>query len=165
MNTAIKVTKEVLVEEESLARDKSIGLLLKRARLARKKTLENVCKVLYIKEVYLRAIEEDRVQDLPKQNAYTIGFVRSYADFLGLDPVAITASFKAQHALSPSLQLQDAHEEELESLDAQSEETAHSFLLGWVFLGAGLFLLLLLRETLPLPGALKSFLDHVANIF
>ncbi len=44
---------------------------------------------------YLEAIEEGRLSDLPG-NAYAVGFVRTYATSLGLDPDEVARRFRAE---------------------------------------------------------------------
>lgn len=62
-----------------------LGEELRDARLALGLSIEDVAAQLRIRRVYLVALEEGRVRDLPSA-AYAIGFVRNYAGFLGLDP-------------------------------------------------------------------------------
>jgi cytoskeleton protein RodZ len=53
--------------------------------------------MLRIKPAYLAALEQGRSDDLPGP-AYAIGFVRAYADFLGLNTEQILARFKGEAA-------------------------------------------------------------------
>lgn len=62
-----------------------LGEELRDARLALGLAIEDVAAQLRIRRVYLVALEEGRVRDLPSA-AYAVGFVRNYAGFLGLDP-------------------------------------------------------------------------------
>ncbi|MFQ5984153.1 MAG: RodZ domain-containing protein [Alphaproteobacteria bacterium] len=57
--------------------------------------LRAVAGVLRIRYPYLVAIEEGRFEDLPGPT-YVIGFLRSYAGYLGLDADEIVARFKAE---------------------------------------------------------------------
>jgi len=61
-----------------------IGASLREAREKRKLSLEKVQKELRIRERYLTALEEERWEILPGE-AYTRAFLRSYAEFLGLN--------------------------------------------------------------------------------
>jgi len=61
-----------------------VGEELRDARLALGATLEEVADTLRINRRYLAALEEGRSRDLPGP-AYALGFVRSYAQALGLD--------------------------------------------------------------------------------
>jgi len=62
-----------------------LGEELRDARLALGLSIEDVAAQLRIRRVYLVALEEGRVKDLPSP-AYAIGFVRNYAAALGLEP-------------------------------------------------------------------------------
>jgi cytoskeleton protein RodZ len=53
--------------------------------------------VLNIRYVYLQAIEDGEFNKLPG-NAYAIGFLRSYAEYLGLDSGDLVTRFKAEVA-------------------------------------------------------------------
>ena len=50
-----------------------------------------------IRKDHLEALEEDRMEALPGRT-YAVGFVRSYADYLGLDAVQCVERFKAEIA-------------------------------------------------------------------
>ncbi|MBT5415543.1 MAG: helix-turn-helix domain-containing protein [Rhodospirillaceae bacterium] len=58
-------------------------------------SIEDVAAALRIRSVYLRAIEDGRFDDLPGPT-YAMGFVRAYADHMGLDPDAAVRRFKAE---------------------------------------------------------------------
>nr|WP_220790304.1 helix-turn-helix domain-containing protein [Gluconacetobacter takamatsuzukensis] len=57
--------------------------------------LPDVATWLRIRLAFLEAMEDDRVKDLPG-NVYTLGFLRTYAQALGLDAEALVARFKAE---------------------------------------------------------------------
>jgi cytoskeleton protein RodZ len=61
-----------------------IGASLRTAREKRGLTAEDVHRSLRIRERYLRALEEERWELLPG-DAYAKGFLRTYAEFLGLN--------------------------------------------------------------------------------
>lgn len=61
-----------------------IGGSLREARLKRGLTPAEVQKAIRIRDRYLHALEEERWEILPG-DAYVKGFLRTYADFLGLD--------------------------------------------------------------------------------
>src|ERR1700756_1347524 len=61
-----------------------IGGSLREARLKRNLTPADVQKAIRIRDRYLQALEEERWELLPG-DAYVKGFLRTYADFLGLD--------------------------------------------------------------------------------
>lgn len=61
-----------------------IGDILRRVREHRKEDLETISDYLRIRLNYLVALENNRYEDLPA-DAYVIGFLRTYALYLGLD--------------------------------------------------------------------------------
>jgi helix-turn-helix protein/uncharacterized protein DUF4115 len=61
-----------------------IGPSLREARMRRGFSPADVHKAVRIRERYLTALEEERWEMLPG-DAYTKGFLRTYAEFLGLD--------------------------------------------------------------------------------
>src|SRR5215510_7395828 len=61
-----------------------IGGSLREARLKRNLTAADVQKAIRIRDRYLQALEEERWELLPG-DAYVKGFLRTYADYLGLD--------------------------------------------------------------------------------
>jgi len=72
-----------------------VGALLRTAREATGRNLQSVSQQLRIRSVYLRAIEEGDFGALPG-TTYAVGFVRSYADFLGLDGPDIVRRFREE---------------------------------------------------------------------
>src|SRR5215475_15093257 len=61
-----------------------IGGSLREARLKRGPTPADVQKAIRIRDRYLQALEDERWELLPG-DAYVKGFLRTYADYLGLD--------------------------------------------------------------------------------
>lgn len=74
-----------------------IGDLLQERREELGLDLDEIGAMLRIKPGYLAALEQGRTHDLPGPT-YAIGFVRAYADFLGLDSEAVLTRFKAEAA-------------------------------------------------------------------
>lgn len=72
----------------------SIGRVLKSARLERKLTLEAVAKNLCISKSSLTRLEEDH--DNLVCDVYNLGFLRTYAQYLGLDVEDLVQKFKVQ---------------------------------------------------------------------
>src|ERR1700731_3877443 len=73
----------------------TVGQHLRAARLMRGDELARIAQVLRIRKDYLEAIETDRAEKLPGRT-YAIGFVRSYAGYLGLDGPGLVSRFKDQ---------------------------------------------------------------------
>ena len=72
-----------------------VGSTLRAARLEAGLSLADAATRLRIRRVYLEAIEEGRYQDLPGA-VYAIGFVRSYAETMGLDGDLLVKEFKEE---------------------------------------------------------------------
>jgi cytoskeleton protein RodZ len=70
-----------------------IGVALKTAREFRGLSLQDVADQTRIRRAYLAAIEEMRLDELPSR-PFTIGYVRAYANALGLDGEAAVDRFK-----------------------------------------------------------------------
>tara|TARA_B100000315_G_C14399978_1_gene505996 strand:+ start:28 stop:885 length:858 start_codon:yes stop_codon:yes gene_type:complete len=78
-----------------------VGENLKQVRIRRNITLFTVSKILNISIIYLEAIENDEFSKTPG-GVYTIGFIRTYADYLNLDSNEIINTYKNQISLSES---------------------------------------------------------------
>lgn len=72
-----------------------VGEILRRARVYYNQTIADVAGILRIRVVHLEAIEEGRIDDLPGR-VYAFGFIRAYAEYLGLDGEKIIRLFKSQ---------------------------------------------------------------------
>ncbi len=72
-----------------------LGQRLHQKRLQKKLTLEEIAQATKIKPIFLAAIEKGEYHKLPSP-AYAQGFVRNYAEYLGLSKVEITALFKRE---------------------------------------------------------------------
>jgi len=75
----------------------TVGQDLRAARLRRGDDLASVSRALKIRKDHLEALEEDRLDALPGRT-YAVGFVRTYADYLGLDALQYVERFKAEIA-------------------------------------------------------------------
>lgn len=84
-------------ESSAPAASADLGKLLCATRMRLGKDLQRIADVLHIRYNFLVAIEDGRYEDLPGQ-AYAIGFVRAYADHLGLDGDEIVRRYKEESA-------------------------------------------------------------------
>ncbi len=75
----------------------TVGQDLRAARQRKGDDLATVSRALKIRKDHLEALEEDEVEKLPGRT-YAVGFVRTYADYLGLDARQCVERFKAQIA-------------------------------------------------------------------
>ncbi len=93
-----KKHKPVDTEAARPAND-TVGETLKAARLARGLEVDAVSHSIHIRPTQLKAIEANDIESLPGMT-YAVGFVRSYANFLGLNGAEIVHRFKAEHGHS-----------------------------------------------------------------
>ena len=82
-------------EDVRLEVRESVGDVLRRAREGFREDLNLVAQTLKIRYVYLKAIEDHRYEDLPGPT-YAVGFVRTYAEYLGLDAFDLVRRFKEE---------------------------------------------------------------------
>lgn len=118
---------ENIVPEAAVAAEKTaaapsatvnkVGALLKDMRLRKNLKLTDISKKLCIRKFYLEAIEESRYQDIP-EFPYGIGFIRSYADFLGLNSSNIIELYKEETESKP--------DKDIFVLEPQAEATVPS---------------------------------------
>ncbi len=94
------VNRDYLIAGEDVAVDSlapvepgDVGTELRAARQARRIDISKVATDLKIREDFLLAIENARYGDLPGI-PYAIGYVRTYATYLGLDSEDLVARFK-----------------------------------------------------------------------
>jgi cytoskeleton protein RodZ len=74
-----------------------IGGSLREARLKRGLSPSDVQKAIRIRDRYLQALEEERWELLPG-DAYVKGFLRTYADYLGLDGSLYVDEYNSRYA-------------------------------------------------------------------
>lgn len=73
----------------------SVGQILAQTRKDKGASLQQVSDFLNIRKGLLKALEEGRDDDLPGM-VYAIGFIKGYADFLGLDGEALVKQYKQE---------------------------------------------------------------------
>ena len=95
--TATETAKET-------ARPSGVGALLRATRERLGDELRDVASVLRIRYPYLQAIEDGRYRDLPGPT-YAVGFIRTYADYLGLDQAEVVRRFKLETESNPETDL------------------------------------------------------------
>ncbi len=77
----------------------TLGSEMRSIRISRGMALEDVAERLKIKASVLSALEEGQEDNLPGR-IYTLGFIRTYAEFLGLDEAEAVARYKREHDIS-----------------------------------------------------------------
>jgi cytoskeleton protein RodZ len=97
-NFAPQPATEARAAEGSATRPReTVGDLLRRAREEQGVSIESIAAQLRIREAYLAAIEQARYDRLPGA-VYALGFVRTYANYLGLDGEEAVRRFKLEAA-------------------------------------------------------------------
>lgn len=74
---------------------KTVGSMLREAREAKKLAPSDIERAIKIREKFIVAIEADKFHELPSPS-YAKGFVRNYAEYLGLSSEAMMAFFRRQ---------------------------------------------------------------------
>lgn len=72
-----------------------LGEALRAARLFQGKTLQDVAAATRIRQAYVEALEDMRLDELPSR-PFTIGYIKAYAGLLGFDPDEAVARFKLE---------------------------------------------------------------------
>lgn len=90
-----KPSNDVVMDAENnqLGGYAEVGSLLKATRSGLGQTIEDVCRMLRIRKIYIEAIENSDYSVLPK-GPYGLGFVKAYAEHLGLDGAEIVRRFR-----------------------------------------------------------------------
>jgi cytoskeleton protein RodZ len=81
--------------DDSRSAREGVGALLRASRIRQGAELPQVADALRIRLCHLEAIEDGRFGDLPGP-AYTLGFVRTYANHLGLDGEEVIRRLRAE---------------------------------------------------------------------
>ena len=79
----------------------TVGRYLKSQREQRGEDAAQVADMLRIHRSYLQAIEESDIEKLPGPT-YAVGFVRAYAEYLGLDGAQVADRFKEEGKVKAS---------------------------------------------------------------
>lgn len=102
----------------------TVGEILRRERTRRGLTIHNAQEVLHIRSAYLEALEEDRY-DLIPGDVYAKGFIRNYANYLGLNGQELVDTFK-MHKGEPLLyQVRTIPKAKRKSISTQEEKEVH----------------------------------------
>lgn len=78
----------------------SIGEVLLRARQERGSSIEDVERAIKIRAKYIAAIEAEDFDVMPG-DAYVAGFIKTYAQFLGIDPTGLLETYHSEHDSPP----------------------------------------------------------------
>ena len=100
-----------------------IGAILKSSRLKNKKSLEDVSSELCIRKIYLQALEEGDYETLPAV-PYGIGYVRTYANYLGLSSERAVKLYKAS-----ALMIEEQNKDEEQEVVPEINKVNHKHLI------------------------------------
>ncbi len=128
----------------------TVGQDLRTARLRRGDDLASVSRVLKIRKDHLEALEEDRIEALPGRT-YAVGFIRSYADYLGLDAVQCVERFKAEIA--------GRSDTSVTPITLIDEDAEHRMPHGWKIM-AGVVVVLVLYGAYQLAASADKMLNE-----
>lgn len=87
--TAFKISKKEVVQP-------SPGEMLRQARIEKRLGFEEIEEATKIRIKYLEAVEKEQWQDLPN-GPYTLGFLKSYSQYLGLPYQEIEERYKREN--------------------------------------------------------------------
>ena len=90
-----KDIRDAISVDPSFKEELTAGAYLKSVRISKKIALSTISSELRIREDYLENIESQESSALPEK-VYALGFVRSYADYLGLDKAQLVEKFKSE---------------------------------------------------------------------
>lgn len=102
-------------DDKTLNNDGRVGTMLRETRLKKGEDLADIARKLCIRKVHLQAIEDSNYDAIPEA-PYGQGFVRSYADYLGLNAVRMAQLFKEETDAN-------THKEDIYVLEPQAEAT------------------------------------------
>lgn len=74
----------------------TIGEILSEARRARKKTIKEVESITNIRSRYISALETNKFDIIPG-HIYVKGFIRTYAEYLGIDYTPLIETYKKEY--------------------------------------------------------------------
>lgn len=77
----------------------AVGSYLEAVRTQQSLSIATISERTHIKSTYIEAIEQMAVERLPNR-AYGVGFVRAYAEALGLEPEPVIERFKAEAGMA-----------------------------------------------------------------
>lgn len=118
----------------SVNEDGKVGGMLKEARMKKGLKIADIAKELCIRGAYLEAIESSNYDEIP-EHPYGVGFIRTYAEFLGLNSARIVQLFKEETDAS-------SRPEDVYVLEPQAEATVPGKKYILISLGAILLLYL-----------------------
>jgi cytoskeleton protein RodZ len=102
----------------------TVGQELRGARISRGEDLVSISRILKIRREHLDALEEDNLSALPGRT-YAVGFIRAYAEYLGLNPARTVERFKTEIA---------GRDEVSPTAGFKEDEEVPGLSWGWIFI-------------------------------
>ena len=146
-----KTQAETEIQQEEV---QTVGEMLRNARLKRGITIAEVANELCIRKSYVTAIEDMDYANIPPV-PYGVGFIRSYAQFLGLNSDRIISSYR-QFMTEENGGKKTPNEE---SVETSKPHFKH------IFLGlCGLAALFIAWSVMPLSEQVEEFREDAVNV-
>ncbi len=101
---------------------KEIGELLREARESCGMTLQQASEITKVRTKYLEAIENGEFAVIPGE-VYLKGFIRTYADCLGLDGTQVIAEYNELRSVRDSAALRQLEQERIGRMKRTREES------------------------------------------
>ncbi|MGI9440342.1 MAG: helix-turn-helix domain-containing protein, partial [Parvibaculales bacterium] len=131
-----------------------IGAKMRSAREAKKASLADISAQLHIRENHLLALEQETFEDLPG-DVYAIGFIRTYAGYLGLNAAEMVSRFK-------SVQQPDSVNEVTAS-ESEKKPISTALKIGLAVVCVIVFFIMWLIAAPDMPNQIKSEIGAVNN--
>lgn len=146
-----KTEAETEIQQEEV---QTVGEMLRNARLKRGLTVAEVAEELCIRKSYVTAIEDMDYANIPPV-PYGVGFIRSYAQFMGLNSDRIISSYR-QFMTEENGGKKTPNEE---SVETSKPHFKH------IFLGlCGLAALFIAWSVMPLSEQVEEFREDAASV-
>lgn len=147
----VKAEAETKTQQEEA---QTVGEMLRGARLKRGKTVAEVAEELCIRKTYINAIEEMDYANIPPV-PYGVGFIRSYAQYLGLNSDRIISSYR-QFMIEENGGKKNTNQE---SIETSKPHFKH------IFLGlCGLAALFIAWSVMPISEQVEDFREDTASV-
>ncbi len=125
--------------KDALAQYEHVGAYLGALRKHYRLSVEDVAKRLHIRSKYIRAMEEGHIEELPGR-VYTIGYLQSYGEFLGLDGKELIEHYQLEKPLPATAQFKLAQLNETHGKPASQMLIVMGVLLMLVVIGWQIFI-------------------------
>ena len=144
------MVEEITQQEET----QTVGTILRNARLKKGKTVADVADDLCIRKLYINAIENMDYKNIPPL-PYGIGFIRSYAHYLGLNSDRIVSSYRQSFLAKDETR----HDESATNVEVSTPHFKH------IFIGlCGLAALFIAWSVLPVSEPVEEYREESSDV-